>query len=95
METGRLKKAEIKYRGQLTIPKKIRAATRLEEGQVVSIIPLGESVLITPQKLELEEARREIRRVLKASGLTVEDLLEGLKEEREKLYRETYGRKNH
>ena len=85
---------EIKSRGQLTIPKKIRAVTRLEEGQVVSIIPLGESVLITPQKLELEEARREIRKVLKTSGLSVEDLLKGLKEEREKLYQETYGRKN-
>ena len=49
--------AEIKSRGQLTIPIKIRAVTRLEEGQVVSIIPLGDSVLITPQRLELEEAR--------------------------------------
>jgi len=85
--------AEIKSRGQLTIPQKIRAVTRLEEGQVVSIIPLGESVLITPQKLELEEARREMRKILKASGLSAEDLLQGLKEEREKLYQETYGRK--
>jgi bifunctional DNA-binding transcriptional regulator/antitoxin component of YhaV-PrlF toxin-antitoxin module len=94
MQMGKLITAEIKSRGQLTIPKKIRAVTRLEEGQVVSIIPLGESVLITPKKLELEEARREIRKVLKASGLSVEDLLKGLKEEREKLYQETYGRKN-
>ena len=94
MQMGKLITAAIKSRGQLTIPKKIRAVTRLEEGQVVSIIPLGESVLITPKKLELEEARREIRKVLKASGLSVEDLLKGLKEEREKLYQETYGRKN-
>jgi len=94
MQMGKSITAEIKSRGQLTIPKKIRAVTRLEEGQVVSIIPLGESVLITPQKLELEEARREIRKVLKASGLSVEDLLKGLKEERERLYQETYGRKN-
>jgi bifunctional DNA-binding transcriptional regulator/antitoxin component of YhaV-PrlF toxin-antitoxin module len=94
MQIGKSITAEIKSRGQLTIPKKIRAVTRLEEGQVVSIIPLGESVLITPQRLELEEARREIRKVLKASGLSVEDLLKGLKEERDKLYHETYGRKN-
>jgi bifunctional DNA-binding transcriptional regulator/antitoxin component of YhaV-PrlF toxin-antitoxin module len=93
MQTIKSITAEIKSRGQLTIPKKIRAVTRLEEGRVVSIIPLGESVLITPQKLELEEARREMRRILKASGLSAEDLLQGLKEEREKLYRETYGRK--
>ena len=61
---------------------------------MVSIIPLGESVVITPKKLELEEARREIRKILKASAFSAEDLLKWLEEEREKLYQETYGRKN-
>lgn len=85
--------AEIKSRGQLTIPKKIRDISHLEEGQVVSIIPLGDSVIITPKRLELDEARRQIRKIVKASGISVEELLTGLKEEREKLYKETYGKK--
>ena len=85
---------EIKSRGQLTIPKKIRVMGHLEEGQVVSIIPIGDSVIITPKRLELDEARREIRKLLMASGLSVEDLLSGLPEAREKLYQETYGQKN-
>jgi len=85
---------EIKSRGQLTIPKKIRVMGHLEEGQVVSIIPVGDSVIITPRRLELDEARREIRKLLKASRLSEEDLLKGLQEEREKLYQETYGEKN-
>jgi bifunctional DNA-binding transcriptional regulator/antitoxin component of YhaV-PrlF toxin-antitoxin module len=84
---------EIKSRGQLTIPKKIRVMGYLEEGQVVSIIPVGESVIITPKKLELDEARREIRKLLMRSGLSAEDLMTGLREEREKLYQETYGKK--
>ena len=94
MQTGRPITAEIKSRGQLTIPKKIRAVSHLEEGQVVSIIPVGDSVIITPKRLELEEARREIKKILKASGLTPEDLLTGLKEERDRLYQEAYGKKN-
>jgi AbrB family looped-hinge helix DNA binding protein len=85
--------AEIKSRGQLTIPKKIRVMSRLEEGQMVSIIPVGDSVIITPRRLELDDARREIKRIIKAAGLSPEDLLTGLKEEREKLYQETYGKK--
>ena len=85
---------EIKSRGQLTIPKKIRVMGHLEEGQAVSIIPVGDSVIITPKRLELDEARREIRKLLKASRLSEEDLLKGLQEEREKLYQETYGEKN-
>ena len=84
---------EIKPRGQLTIPKKIRVMGNLEEGQVVSIIPIGDSVLITPKRLALDEARRELRKIIKASGLSEKELLKGLQEEREGLYQETYGKK--
>ena len=94
MQTVRSITAEIKSRGQLTIPKKIRVMSRLEEGQIVSIIPVGDSVIITPRRLELDDARREIKRIIKAAGLSPEDLLAGLKEEREKLYQETYGKKS-
>lgn len=93
MEAIKTAIAEIKSRGQLTIPKKIRDMSHLEEGQVVSIIPLGDSVIITPKRLELDEARRQIRKIVKASGISPEELLTGLKEEREKLYKETYGKK--
>ncbi len=93
MENVKTAIAEIKSRGQLTIPKKIRESSHLEEGQVVSIIPVGESVIITPKRLELDEARRQIRRIMKASGLSEKELLKGLKDEREALYRETYGKK--
>ena len=85
---------EIKARGQLTIPKKIRVMGHLAEGQVVSIIPIGDSVIITPKRLALDETRREIRRILKASGLTEQNLLKGLREEREELSQETYGKKS-
>lgn len=93
METIKTAVAEIKSRGQLTIPKKIRVMSHLEEGQVVSIIPVGDSVIITPKRLELDEARRQIRKIVKASGLSEKELLSGIKEEREKLYKETYGKK--
>lgn len=84
---------KVTKRGQVTIPKKIRVMGHLEEGQVVSIIPVGDSVLITPKRLALDEARRELRKIAKASGLSEEDLLKGLQEEREGLYHETYGKK--
>ncbi len=84
---------EIKARGQLTIPKRIRTIGHLAEGPVVSIIPVGDSVIITPRRLALDEARREIRRILKSSGLTEQELLKGLQEEREGIYRETYAKK--
>jgi AbrB family looped-hinge helix DNA binding protein len=83
----------IKARGQLTIPKQIRGMSHLEEGQAVSIIPIGDSILITPRRLELDEARRQLRRIVKESGLTAEEILAGLEEERAGFYKETYDKK--
>ncbi len=93
MESLTVSLAEIKSRGQLTIPKKIREAGHLDEGQVVSIIPVGDTLIITPKRLELEEARRQLKKILKASGSSLEELLSGLKEEREHLYKEAYAKK--
>lgn len=84
---------EIRERGQLTIPKKIREMSHLEEGQKVSIIPLGDAIIISPKKLELDEARNQIKKIVKATGLSVEDVLSGLKEERAALFGEFYGKK--
>jgi AbrB family looped-hinge helix DNA binding protein len=86
-------KAEIRARGQLTIPKEVREKGPLYEGETVSIIPIGDSILVTPQRLALDEARREVRKIMKASGVTLEDLLHGLEDERESLFKETYGEK--
>lgn len=91
MESVKPYKAEIKARGQLTIPKKVREEGNLYEGETVSIIPIGDSILVTPKRLELDEARREIRKIMKASGVTLETLLEGLEKEGETLFEETYG----
>lgn len=85
--------AEIKARGQLTIPKKIRQMKHLEEGQTVSLVPLGDVVIIMPRRLELDEARRRIAKILKESDVSAEDMLAGLVREREELYRERYGKK--
>lgn len=93
MENAKPYVAEIKSRGQLTIPKKVREARNLEEGSVVSIIPVGDTLIITPKKLELEDARREIRKIIKASGVSLDVLLEGLKKERQILFEEIYEKK--
>jgi len=83
----------IKARGQLTLPKKIREMKHLEEGQIVSLIPMGDTIIIAPQRLELDEARRRINKILKDTGVQADDLLTGLVKEREALYRERYGKK--
>ena len=60
---------------------------------MVSILPVGDSLIVTPKRLELDEARRQLKKLLKASTLTIEELIEGLREERGDLFKETYGAK--
>jgi AbrB family looped-hinge helix DNA binding protein len=84
---------EIKARGQLTVPKKIRDSLKFEVGQAVTFLTIGDSVIISPKRLDLDDARRQIRRIVKESGVTEEEILSDLKNEREALYREKYGRK--
>jgi bifunctional DNA-binding transcriptional regulator/antitoxin component of YhaV-PrlF toxin-antitoxin module len=86
-------KSQIRGRGQLTIPKKVREKGALYDGEAVSIIPIGDSILVTPRKLELDEARLQLGRIMKASGVTFEELIEGLDDERRALFEETYGDK--
>jgi bifunctional DNA-binding transcriptional regulator/antitoxin component of YhaV-PrlF toxin-antitoxin module len=93
MEDVKPYSAKIKSRGQLTIPKRIREAGAMEEGQSVTIIPIGDSLLVTPKTLKLEDARRELRKLLKSSGATLKDLIAGLDEARDRAYAESYGKK--
>ena len=90
MRTAEISTAEIKNRGQLTIPKKIRDRNNLQEGQAVTLITIGSSVLITPKKLKLNEAREQIARIMKSANVSVEELLSGLDKERGNLFEETY-----
>jgi bifunctional DNA-binding transcriptional regulator/antitoxin component of YhaV-PrlF toxin-antitoxin module len=85
--------AEIRERGQLTIPKSIRTSSHLDEGRRVRVIPLGASVLIAPYRPEIEEARGEIRRILEDSGLTAGQILKELAAERDRIFEESYARK--
>jgi bifunctional DNA-binding transcriptional regulator/antitoxin component of YhaV-PrlF toxin-antitoxin module len=91
MDDAKPYKSQIRERGQLTVPKEIRENGALYDGEAVTIIPLGDSILVTPKKLGLEEARREIRKIMKSAGVTLDDLLKGLNEERARLSEETYG----
>ncbi|MCX6561088.1 MAG: AbrB/MazE/SpoVT family DNA-binding domain-containing protein [Candidatus Aminicenantes bacterium] len=93
MKQYRSYSGEIKDRGQLTIPKGVREAGPLAQGREVTIIPLGDSILVTPRRLGVDEARGELRRILTASGLSLNELADGLDEARGEIYEETYGRK--
>jgi bifunctional DNA-binding transcriptional regulator/antitoxin component of YhaV-PrlF toxin-antitoxin module len=82
----------LRRRGVLTLPAELRRRYRLEEGEPLTLIDLGGVFLLSPKVPLVPKLVGEIERVREEAGLGVEDLLEGLDEQRRRLYQERYGR---
>jgi len=80
--------------GRLTLPKRLvsRVAHKPEETTFV-VKPMGEGLFVVPEEklTPFLEAALEFRQEVDAAGVTLEDLLEGLNEEKARYTREVYG----
>lgn len=82
---------ELRQRGEITIPKKIRARLGLESGQQMNFLVLGEdTVLLTPKRLELNEARRQIQKILQQTGASAHRVLAHIAEDRGLVFKKHY-----
>ncbi|MEK6801751.1 MAG: AbrB/MazE/SpoVT family DNA-binding domain-containing protein [Nitrospirota bacterium] len=78
-------------RGQLTIPASIRKELRLEEDVSLTVVKVGEVLLLTPRPLIGDAVAKKVARAMKKTGLKLDDLLADLKEQRERYNRERNG----
>jgi len=75
---------EIAKRGVLTIPKSIRDANKIQEGQQYSVYDLGEGVLLlSPRVSQIDAMCDALRDKLLARGASLEQMLEDLRRIRE------------
>lgn len=68
----------VRERGQMTLPKVLRDALDLETGDTVRAVQIGDAIVLTPQRLDLDALRREIQRLMKKNRVTADELLSGL-----------------
>lgn len=66
---------QIRQRGTLTLPAKLRAKYRLDNGDSLTVLDLEGSILLAPKVLVVPEMAAEIERLRRAAGLELEDLL--------------------
>lgn len=78
-------------RGQLTIPKEVRQALKLDEENQLSVFVVGRCLVLTPKRLLGPALAKDVEKAMKAKGLSLEDLLRDLKEERQRYNQERYG----
>ena len=81
----------VRQRGEITLPKEIRDACHLEPGVTLSVVPIDGVILLIPGHSHVREAAAQLENLRKSAGLTIEQMLEGLDEERERYYRKHYG----
>ena len=82
---------QIRKRGVLTLPSELREKYTIQEGDTYRLVDMDGIFVLTPMVPLVPELAREIERIRQESGLNLEELLVGLREERERYYQEKYG----
>ena len=85
---------QIRGKGTITLPASLRKKYKLEEGEVLTVIDLGEgSILLKPMVSEVNRLSRQMAKRLKEENVTLDDLLQQLDKERKNYYQEHYAKK--
>lgn len=65
---------QIRQRGTVTLPAKLREKYGLKDGDPVTLVDLDGTVLLTPRILTVPALAKELERLRKRKGLTLKDL---------------------
>jgi AbrB family looped-hinge helix DNA binding protein len=81
---------QVRQRGTLTLPAKLREKYGIRPGDIFHLVDLDGIFVLTPMVSMVPQLAREIERVRLEAGLSVEELLIGLREQRERYHRDNY-----
>lgn len=82
---------QMRSKGTITVPKELREKYQFAEGSVFTLIDLEDgSLLLSPGVSRVNQLGDQLARSLEEAGITLEEMLEVLDEERERYYREHY-----
>ena len=74
----------VRQRGGVTLPADLREKYGIRKGDTFRVIDLDGIFVLTPMVPMVPELAREIERMRVEAGLSIEELLQTLREEREK-----------
>ena len=78
----------LRGRGQITVPQTVRDNLNVTEGDILTLLQVGDVVLLTPKRPQVPLLADKIVEMMEAEGVSLADLLSGLEEEREAILRE-------
>lgn len=75
---------QIRSKGTITLPAEMRKKYGLEEGEVLTLIDMGDGAfMLTPRRSRVDELADKVRLDLESRGETLETMLTTLREVRE------------
>ena len=90
VSTSKLETVRLGADGRLTLPPRVLEAFNLQPRQELVILPVGETLVLVPRSSMVLEASQTISKILDEEGVTREELLADLIEERQQYNREHY-----
>lgn len=79
---------QIRGRGTLTLPARIRARYDLAEGDPLTLVDLDGAILLSPRTSVADKLSAEIQYLMTEAGLGLDELLGGLREQRARYHAE-------
>ena len=73
------------------MPADLREKYGIENGDIFRLVDLDGVFVLTPMVPMVPELAREIEQIRLEAGLSMEELLQGLREQRERYFQEKYG----
>ncbi len=80
MDTFQLQVAK---RGLITLPKELRDANRIQDGDILTLVDLGGAFILTPRVLQVDKIADRLAEQWRAQGESLESMLQTLREVRE------------
>ena len=91
MERAESRSVKLRNRGVLTLPKSLRDKYDLGEGDALHLVDVGGAFVLTPMQPMVPSLSRQIEEIREESGLSIEELLNRLQDERGALAKDRYG----
>lgn len=77
---------QVRQRGQVTIPQKMRAALSIDEGDVLTAVQVGDALVLTPKRLKGPALADRFASLMEDQGVSLTELLEDLPQLRQEIY---------
>lgn len=75
-------------RGEITVPQLVQDNLNLTEGDMLTLLQVGDIVLLTPKQLQVPQLADKIVAIMEDEGVSLTELLAGIQAEREALWQD-------